>query len=185
MFGKSLLTVLLVTATPLAFGAGATHPADGKTKLAIELMEISHYDQNMKAMQGQIAAMMEQQFASSAKCDAAQPTIREFSKAMTDKTSAVLFSDDLKVDIASVYAEVFSEDELRDVIAFYKSPLGKKLLDRMPELMQKSMQISQQRMQSVMPELEKLGEDYGPRIREASESCKTDAAPAAKPAEGK
>ena len=34
----------------------------------------------------------------------------------------------LKADIVKLYAERFTEQELKDTLAFYKSPLGKKLL---------------------------------------------------------
>jgi hypothetical protein len=172
MMWKIVLAAGFALVSSLAFAdAPKTKPEDAKTKLAIELMQITHYDKTMQAMQGQVRTMMEKQFDSFAKCDAALPVIRQFSGAIGEKVSVVFGSEELKVDIASVYAEVFSEDELKEIIEFYQSPLGRKLLDRMPDLMQKSMQISQDRVKSMMPELEKLGEEYGARIHEAAEAC--------------
>jgi hypothetical protein len=125
----------------------------------------------MQQMVGQMQAMMEKQYESYGTCPASSAVVHEMSAKIGEKVTGVLTSDAMKVDIASVYAEVFSEDELRATIAFYTSPLGHKLLERMPELMQKSMQISQDRMKDVMPEVQKLGEEYGERIREAAATC--------------
>ncbi len=36
--------------------------------------------------------------------------------------------------LAQVYADTFDEAELRDVLAFYNSPAGRKLIEKQPEL---------------------------------------------------
>jgi len=171
---KLVLTVLVLSLAWSYAGAKTPAPAgDAKTQLAVELIQVTHFDRNMQAMQQQVRTMLEKQFESEATCAAAQPTMHEFSSAVADKLSGTLSKEDLKIDVAAVYAEVFSEEELREIIAFYQSPLGEKLLDRMPELMQKSMQITQDRIRPMMPEFEKLGEQYGPRIREAAKQCES------------
>ena len=40
---------------------------------------------------------------------------------------------ELQQQLARAYAQHFTEQELKDVIAFYKTPLGKKLIDRRAE----------------------------------------------------
>ena len=37
---------------------------------------------------------------------------------------------EIHTEIARGYASQFTEQELKDVLAFYKTPLGKKLIDR-------------------------------------------------------
>lgn len=59
----------------------------------------------------------------------------------------------LEPDLTQVYLEVFSESELRELIAFYQSPLGKKMLDKMPVLLAKSNELTSKRMQAAMPKL--------------------------------
>ena len=163
-----LFTGLCVAATAFA---EAPSKVDAKTDLAMQLMAVTNLDRTMQQMAVQVQAMMEKQFESYGSCPASSAVVHEMSAKIGEKVTGVLKSDAMKVDIASVYAEVFSEDELRETIAFYKSPLGRKLLERMPDLMQKSMQISQDRMREVMPEMQKLGEQYGERIREAAATC--------------
>lgn len=49
----------------------------------------------------------------------------------------------LKADIVKIYAERFTEQELKDTLAFYKSPLGKKLLTEEVGFVDRSMSTAQ------------------------------------------
>jgi hypothetical protein len=46
----------------------------------------------------------------------------------------------LKQDAARLYASHFSEEELKQVLAFYQSPLGRKLTDTEPKILDQSME---------------------------------------------
>ncbi len=72
--------------------------------------------------------------------------------------------DKLKGDYISIYAETFTEEELKGAIKFYKSPIGKKFIEKQPELMRKSMQISQKQMTTLMPKIQKLTEEMMDQI---------------------
>ncbi|GAA0586898.1 DUF2059 domain-containing protein [Rhizomicrobium electricum] len=47
-------------------------------------------------------------------------------------------------ETTKLYARHFSESEMRDMIAFYASPTGKRVVSEMPALMRESMQMSVQ-----------------------------------------
>jgi len=49
---------------------------------------------------------------------------------------------ELMDDIAKIYAESFSEQEMKDIVAFYQTPIGKKLLDQQPRLVDASMNLA-------------------------------------------
>ena len=55
--------------------------------------------------------------------------------------------------MVTTYAEVYSEEELLGMADFYESELGRKFLEKQPELMQKSMVWAQQKMEEIMPEI--------------------------------
>ncbi len=40
---------------------------------------------------------------------------------------------------ARMYAEIFTEAELKQLIEFYKSPIGKKIVAALPQVLQKTM----------------------------------------------
>jgi hypothetical protein len=49
----------------------------------------------------------------------------------------------LRTDIARIYASRFTEQEMKDTLAFYKSPLGKKILTEEPSFVDRSMSAAQ------------------------------------------
>ncbi len=53
-------------------------------------------------------------------------------------------ADSLARLIAPVYVEAFTEQELRDLLAFYRTPLGQRLIERQPMILTRSSQIGQQ-----------------------------------------
>ena len=67
--------------------------------------------------------------------------------------------DKLKPELVKIYTSNFSESELKELIAFYESPLGKKVLEKMPALTQQSAQLTQSRLESAVPEVNKLLSD--------------------------
>ena len=68
---------------------------------------------------------------------------------------------------AHFYASHFTEQELRDLLAFYQSPLGQKSLAEEPKVLDQSMtyagtwaeNLSQEVIQAMRVELKKRGHD--------------------------
>lgn len=58
--------------------------------------------------------------------------------------------DEMLVEIVPMYARHFSAAEIRELAAFYKTPLGAKMLTKMPEILNESVQMSQR---LVMPRI--------------------------------
>jgi uncharacterized protein len=50
---------------------------------------------------------------------------------------------ELSDEVARLYATNFSEQELKDILAFYKSPAGQKLLAQQPKVIDTSMKFAQ------------------------------------------
>lgn len=59
----------------------------------------------------------------------------------------------LKDDLTKVYTDVFTEDELKQITAFYNTPVGKRVVAKMPELMGKGMELGVRRVQENQGEL--------------------------------
>jgi len=63
---------------------------------------------------------------------------------------------DLEGEMANVYMRHFTEQELHGIAAFYKTPLGQKLLDTLPEVMKEGAEIGMKRAKEHTPELEQM-----------------------------
>ena len=51
--------------------------------------------------------------------------------------------DELSNEVAKLYATSFTEAELKEILAFYKSPTGKKLIAEQPKVLDNSMKFAQ------------------------------------------
>lgn len=67
--------------------------------------------------------------------------------------------DNVKDNLSSIYAEAFSETELKQLAAFYQTQLGKKLVREQPFLLQKSVQFGQTLIASHQVELQQMLQD--------------------------
>lgn len=65
----------------------------------------------------------------------------------------------MKDEMIQNYKEAFTEQEIREITAFYKTPTGQKALQKMPELMAKGAQIGVIRVQNNIEELQKMLEE--------------------------
>jgi uncharacterized protein len=122
----------LVLACCLAAPVRAQEPSAETLAAARDLSAIMTGDtiaQMTSAMSAQIWPTIEQQL--SAKVDAATiAEIRsEFDRSLKEFTGEVM------KDAPDTYARHFTAQELRDMVAFYKSPSGAKALREMPKVM--------------------------------------------------
>lgn len=71
----------------------------------------------------------------------------------------------LEPKMAQVYAQVFTEEDIKVMTAFYRSPTGKKMLEKMPLLLQESMGIVQQAMQNLEPQLNQMQQELAEQLK--------------------
>ena len=82
------------------------------------------------------------------------PALAPFKDIMKDFFIKYSDYEKIKPEILSLYAEAFSAKELSQIVAFYKTPAGKKLISSMPELMKEVSKIGSARMQANIGELQ-------------------------------
>jgi len=69
------------------------------------------------------------------------PMLAPYRDVLVSWSEKVMTWENMKPRMVDLYASTFSEQELRDLAAFYKTPLGAKSLRVLPELVQKGAQI--------------------------------------------
>lgn len=76
--------------------------------------------------------------------------------------------------LAPIYAKRFSEDEVRQLLAFYESPLGRKAVDSLPAMTREATETAQRMGISLIPELNRRINDTLKReaARKAQEPAK-------------
>ena len=71
----------------------------------------------------------------------AQPLMAPFMDVMRAWANRTMTMNEMGPRMTRVYAEVFSEAELRQIIAFYQSPVGRRLAAALPELTRRGSEI--------------------------------------------
>jgi hypothetical protein len=152
---KTLLFALLLTSSLIAPFVRAEPTS---AELADELLKVLELEKNMS----QYFAMAQQSMAESVKQTQAMMGVTnasaeaEMAKSLKIIQEALSW-ENLKADFIALYSETFTAEELQGILDFYKSPAGQKFIVKQPELMQKSMQISQKLMARIMPRLQEVG----------------------------
>jgi hypothetical protein len=68
--------------------------------------------------------------------------------------------EQIRPQYINLYAGAFTEEQLDDLLAFYRSPAGQAMVSSSPMLMKKGAEIAQQRMNAAQPELKRLVEEF-------------------------
>lgn len=119
---------------------------DTKLKLADKLLIVMEMQKTIEQSFGAATQMMPN-----------QANMPPEAKEVMNMIIKELSWENIKTDYIKLYAEVFTEDELKGLINFYESPIGKAYIKKQPELTQKSMMLSQKMMMKVMPKLPGMG----------------------------
>ena len=67
--------------------------------------------------------------------------------------------ESMKKDMAKIYTEKFTDNELKELTAFYQTPIGKKAAILVPTLAAEGAALGQKRVQENMLELQKMIKD--------------------------
>jgi len=150
--------LLLIAALLLA---PAAHAAD-EAKIA-ELLRITDMEKTyggmMKQSEGYFAQMQQQVSADPGLSPKQKEAAARALKAYLDKTQAEFSWEKMKPFLVSLYTEVFTDQEIDDMIAFYKTPTGQAVMAKTPLVFEKSMQHFQARMNGLLAELQKTLRD--------------------------
>lgn len=140
--------ILVIVALTLST-AGSVARADDKSHRAavLELFELMGMEKMMQTMIEQMTAPM----LKNAGQDAA--TMARIRPVVTNFFTKYMSWSALKDEYVDVYMKAFTEAEVHDVVNFYKTPTGRKMIAQLPALTQKGAQIGAARIQPHLPEL--------------------------------
>lgn len=159
------------TVTPVVIGsektsAAAAAPVSTPATIAdaTATLNAMHFDTMMDKT---LAAVKQQQLAAIRQMVGrmgAQGVNREdliaFQQKVMDKMMSAVTGADLKSDVAKLYSETFTKDQLQGLANFYSSPLGEVMVQKQPELAAKINALMIPRMMKVMPEVRQMAQQF-------------------------
>ncbi len=146
-----------------------------RSKLAAKLLEVMEVGKmlnqsfdSMKKMQGE----MTKKLVENAKD---QKIAIKHQQEIMDLMKKELSWDNLRPEFEKLYAETYSAEELEALINFYQSPIGKKFIEKQPEMQKKSMIMVQKVVMRIMPQIQALSKKMRQEIIDKATKEKTTA----------
>ncbi|MDO4768709.1 MAG: DUF2059 domain-containing protein [Pseudomonadota bacterium] len=170
---RLILTLCLVLACGTAYSGEKEHRA-----LAEELIKITDGDKVMDGMKAQVSMVFQQITSQMNVQEADKPKLEKYTKRFEDILKEDMDWAKVRTQYVDLYTGTFTEKEIKSLVDFYKSDLGKKVSEKMPELMQKSMLVARTHMEIVVPKLEALTEEMRKEFEPAAPAAPAGDAPA-------
>ncbi len=169
---KALTAILIIALSFVSFAARADEASQRAT--AEELLEVMKADQMRKPLLNQVRTALEQQFVQMGATDDMRPILKKYTDRLFGVIEERLNSQAMKENIISVYIQTFSEDELRGMVTFYRSPLGQAVINKMPIAMQRTMEIQQKNMPQFLEKVKQISEEFAQEIKAEMEKKKSE-----------
>lgn len=145
---KKIISIfLLVCACSITYGQDNLEYGETLKKM----FEVSGSEETFNVVISQMFTMFKGQYK-----EVEQDTWSELEKEFTDTSM-----DDLTEMLIPVYQKYMTQDDLKELIKFYESPVGKKFAQSTPLITQESMQIGQQWGMKIGEEFAKKMEERG------------------------
>ena len=168
---KPAICLLLLAALSVARGEDSTK--DAKIDELLTLMNVNQAQkQIMEQMKNMVRAQVAAQLGKTGAPANQLASADEVQKRIFDLMTERLSWDKMKPAYRKAYSDTFSEPEIDGILAFYRSPAGRAMIDKMPTLMAKTVSITQEQVGSIIPEIDRI-------VHEVSEKYKS--APANEP----
>jgi len=148
------IAALALLPTRAVYAADADHEA-----AALEVLSLIGIDESVQPM---MARMRDTTVAQIAALDVAEGE-EEIAAPYLDRIAGVIEDtlswDRLRADFVAAYTDKFSEDELRTLATFFRSPVGAKYLANVTELNRLAMEIVRAKALAAAPEIRVITEE--------------------------
>jgi uncharacterized protein len=134
--------------------------ADEKVDLAKEIMELTHVNKMMDQVKAQVLQLQSQILAQLDIPENKREEAERFQKKVHDKIFEVMSFEQMQKEYVELYSSVYTLEEMKGMIQFYKSPVGKSMIEKQPTIVKKSIDISQSKVRILIPELQKITEEF-------------------------
>ncbi len=161
---RNALVILLLTATT----AMAEPASESSIK---QLLAVTQAKKLLDGMQAQLDSLMDNVIQQALKGKSPTAKQQEAITHMKNNMVALLQGDlaweKLEPMYLRLYTESFTEEEVGGMLAFYKTPAGQAVINKMPVLMQKTMLEVQKMSSGLAPRMQEIQKDFAAEMKSA------------------
>lgn len=140
---------VLITVCNTGFADETSHQ-----QAAAELLEVTHSDEIAASLIDEMKQLIDE-IPQSDELNAEQSKLlTDFKLEMQTLITNTFGWSAMQEDYSKVYADAYTEEELKQLTAFYKTDLGQKLLEHGNDVAEALDQIPQQRIETLMPQMQ-------------------------------
>lgn len=150
---RVIFFMLLLAAGNTLFAQNTSHRA-----AAEEFLLLINTDKMIEPMTEQMKRMFQAQFSQLGGDSFEGINVDTYLEAMTEILNEVFAWEKIKDEYIDVYTETFTEQELKELIAFYSTETGKKYTELTPQVNQRTMLVAQGKMTDVMMRMQAVSE---------------------------
>jgi uncharacterized protein len=172
---------LLALAATLALPPALAQNPQPSQKSVLQLLQVMHTHQIFENAGAQMDATMGKSMkaAMQMQLNPEQEKIVDESQVRLVAVVKEAFSwSTLEPDLVQAYQSTFTQDEVDAMLRFYDSPVGQSVGAKLPAVNQQMTQLTQQRMQAVIPKIVEMQKAMGERLRAAASAAPAQAPPA-------
>ncbi len=134
-----------------------------------EIVEIIGSSQNVEQIKEQIIQSQLQALQANGIEPEDNESIRAFVRQLDEFMSPHINWEQLKPEYVALYNSTFTPEELKEMLHFYRSPLGQKILKEWPNVLQKTSAILYARAEALSPDIKKITQEFIASTRSPSE----------------
>lgn len=153
---RSLLALCVAAAVAFPLGGSEGDSDSRKRALIVELLEVTMFGSTMKATAGALLDQIEKREIARAEASGALSNDVEETKRLRallrEEVSAIDFSAVMKEAAIRIYSKHYTERELAELVAFYRTPTGRKSIEVLPEVLRDSAEAGGQSLQPLVDE---------------------------------
>jgi hypothetical protein len=155
-----LFALFLMSGASSVSAAESSPPSEASIR---ELLEATHAHKLVDTMMSQMDGLLRksvQQAMSGQPVDAGEQKIidTQITK-LNDLLKQQMSWDKMEPMYIDLYRQTFTQKEVNDILAFYRTPSGQSMIEKMPVLMTRVMQTAQSMVATLMPQLQKINRD--------------------------
>jgi uncharacterized protein len=167
---KSIKFIGLLIVLTLVFSFGVSAKEMSSHDSVEKLLLLMKQDRLLNQTFDQIKPMLLQQFQQTKISSEQSQIMDKYMDKIFDVMKEEMSWDKIKEDYIQIYMSVYTEAEIQELITFYQSPIGQKMIDNMPMLMQKSMVISQKCLKNILPKIQALSLEMATEIKNSAKN---------------
>jgi len=140
--GVRVLLAALLLAAGQSYGAND----DGQVAAATQLLDAMNMRVNLERTVEQVTLAEVRK----------NPKLAPYQGVMLEFMRKYMGYDSLKDDLVQLYSDTFSRTELEELARFYQTPVGKKTIEKLPELTVQGARLGQKKVQAHLGELKDM-----------------------------